>query len=102
MALIQSSGGTGTSSGGGGSYGWAYEEFEIITPVSPPTTYATLPLSFQPAGTYAAIVWSEGQLLTPGEYEVLTGSIRILFPIDPTLSASGTEWKFAVQYAYIP
>lgn len=103
MALIQSSGSTGTSGGGGGSYDWAFQSFEIAIPVTPPTTYATLPLSFTPVNVYAAIVWSEGQPLHPSEYELIAGpTIRLLFPIDPTLSADGTVWRIAIQYPYIP
>ena len=105
MALIQSSGVTSASSGGC-SYDWAYQSFEITVSATPPVTYVSLPLNFEPVGVYSAMVWSEGQFLHPDEYVIedmgAGPTIRLLFPIDPTMGANGTSWFVSIQYPYIP
>lgn len=102
MALIQSSGAPQSGGGGGGSYDWAMQTFEVSVAVNPPTTYANFPLTFPPVNVNGILIWSEGQPLFPDQYQLIGQSIRLLFPIDPTLSADGISWKIAIQYPYTP
>ena len=62
----------------------------------------TIPLTQTPVDIDGLHVWSQGLVLHPQDYTVLTGPyrVRLDFAADPADTDTG-EWNFVVTYPYV-
>jgi hypothetical protein len=63
----------------------------------------TIPLTQTPVDLDGLQVWSQGLVLHPDDYTVLTGPyrVRINFSADPATDTDTGEWKFVISYPYV-
>lgn len=87
-----------TGGGGGQTLAWAMDSFAQSTPFS---SGLTLSLTHTPVDEDAIVVWSQGQILHPDDWNYAAAVITILFSGNPAVDNPGTGiWNFLVQYPY--
>lgn len=87
-----------TGGGGGQTLAWALDSFEQTTPF---TSGLALNLSQTPIDQDAILVWSQGLILNPDDWNYAAGVVTILFSGDPAVDYPETGvWTFLVQYPY--
>lgn len=89
-----------TSGGGGQSLAWALDSF---TETDPFTSGLALSISNTPIDVDAILVWSQGLILHPDDwnYDAGNNQIIILFSGNPAIdNPESGEWNFLVQYPY--
>lgn len=97
----------GTTSGGGGG-GGTTEQIRFARDLHAQTAaFAAnalqIPLSQTPVDVDGIMVWSQGEILHPNDYTVLTGPYRVQigFAIDPATDTDTGTWNFVITYPYI-
>ena len=93
---------SGSSGGSGGEQTrWVADQF--AQPVAWAAGGLTLNLSQTPVDPDSLTVWSQGQILHPADYTILSAPdrVQINFAIDPATDTEGGTWNFVVRYAYL-
>lgn len=90
-------------SGGGGTgetLRWAADTFSQTAAFA--SGALSLPLSHTPIDNDSLTVWSQGIVLHPSDYTILTGPNRVQlnFAIDPATDSETGTWYFVVRYQY--
>ena len=96
--IVSSGGGGG---GGGEQIRWAQDTLNRTTAwVSGALTIA---MSQTPVDLDGIIILSEGQVLHPDDYTILTGPYRVQidFAADPVTDTDDGVWNFVVSYPYL-
>ena len=84
--------------GSGQTLAWALDQFTETDPFS---SGLTLNLTQTPVDADSLLVWSQGLVLHPDDYNYAAGVVTILFSGDPATDYPETgEWEFFVQYPY--
>jgi len=98
MGLIQA---YNPGSGGGGGQDLAGQR-DVQTTSSPFVSGYAIPLSQTPIDEDTIVVYSEGLVLYPTDWQYNSGTneVEILFSANPATDASSGTWHFFVQYLY--
>lgn len=93
--------GSGSGGGTGEQTRWAADAFTQTAAWG--AGAISLALSQAPVDTDGLQVWSQGMILHPTDYTVLTSPnrVRIEFAADPATDTDTGEWRFVVRYPYL-
>lgn len=99
MAYVMSMRGAGAGSTPAQTLNWALDTVEEGDPFA---SGYVIPLSQTPVDADAILVYSEGLVLFPTDwqYNAGTNEVEILFSADPATDTADGVWHFFVQYPY--
>lgn len=99
MALIQA-----YNPGSGGSGGSVAGQRDDVEETNPFASGYTIALSQTPIDANTIIVYSEGLVLYPTDWQYNAGpnEVEILFGANPATDTADGTWHFFVQYLYQP
>lgn len=91
------------STGGGGGEQQRWKRDTLDQTAAWTAGGLVIPLTSTPTDNDAIVVWSQGLILHPDDYTVLSSPARIQidFDGDPAIDTETGTWSFFVQYPYI-
>lgn len=86
--------------GGGETLRWAVDILEQTDPFT--SGDLVIPLSQTPIDEGSLTVLSEGSILNPADYTILSGpdEVQIDFSANPATDAADGVWSFVIRYQY--
>lgn len=94
---------TGTTGGGGGGEQQRWKKDLFNQTVAWTAGGLVFNLSSTPVDSDAITIWSQGLILHPDDYTVLSSPARIQidFDGDPAVDTEAGTWSFIIQYPYL-